>query len=326
MTPTQAGRSLALGLVFGAGCLIASASAQKLPDQVRILVPFTPGGAADTGVRIVSQWINQNGGPQMVVENRPGGASAVALNAVKTSQPDGSVIGVCESGAMSANVWLFKSLSYDPQKDFAPITTFVSVPIALAVPGTMPVNSMKDLVKLGREGGRELTYGSQAIGASGHLMGAYFAKLGDFKTIHVPFRGSGPAVNELIAGRLDYFWTSFPSLKGFYENGQIKVLALGSAKRDPAFPKVPTTGEEGFPQLAIDFWFGLCAPAGTPAAIVSELQARVAKALQSKEVQSQYAAVGMQVHSTTPEEFRKLIVDDTARFKDIVESTGAKLD
>jgi tripartite-type tricarboxylate transporter receptor subunit TctC len=326
MTLTQAGRSLALGIVFGAGCFIANASAQKLPDQVRVLVPFTPGGAADTGVRIVSQWINQNGGPQMVVENRPGGASAVALNAVKTSQPDGSVIGVCESGAMSANVWLFKSLSYDPQKDFAPITTFVSVPIALAVPGTMPVNSMQDLVKLGRERGSELTYGSQAVGASGHLMGAYFAKLGDFKTIHVPFRGSGPAVNELIAGRLDYFWTSFPSLKGFYENGQIKVLALGSAKRDPAFPKVPTTGEQGFPQLAIDFWFGLCAPAGTPAAIVNDLQARIAKALQSKEVQTQYEAVGMQVHSTTPEEFRKLIVDDTARFKDIVESTGAKLD
>ncbi len=326
MTPTEAGRSLALGLLFAAGCFIGDAFAQKLPDQVRILVPFTPGGAADTGVRIVSQWVNQNGGPQMVVENRPGGASAVALNAMKTSNPDGSVIAVCESGAMAANVWMFKSLSYDPQKDFVPITTFVSVPIALAVPGTMPVNSMAELVKLARERGTGLSYGSQAIGASGHLMGAYFAKLGDFKTVHVPFRGSGPAVNELVAGRLDYFWTSFPSLKGFYENGQIKVLALGAARRDPAFPKVPTTGEQGFPQLAIDFWFGLCAPAGTPEAIVNALQERFAKALQSKEVQTQYEAVGMQVHSTTPAEFRKLIVDDTARFKEIVESTGAKLD
>ncbi|MFZ5693834.1 MAG: Bug family tripartite tricarboxylate transporter substrate binding protein [Pseudomonadota bacterium] len=326
MTIIQAGRSIVLGLAFGAAGLVATASAQKLPEQVRILVPFTPGGAADTGVRIVSQWINQNGGPQMVVENRPGGASAVALNAVKTSQPDGSVIGVCESGAMSSNTWLFKSLSYDPQKDFAPITTYVSVPIALAVPGTMPVNSMKELVQFARESGRELSYGSQAVGASGHLLGAYFAKLGNFKAVHVPFRGSAPALNELVAGRLDYFWTSFPSLKGFYENGQIKVLALGSAQRDPAFPKVPTTGEEGFPQLAIDFWFGLCAPAGTPAAIVNELHARIAKALQSEDVRKQYQAVGMQVHSTTPEQFRKLIVDDTARFKEIVESTGAKLD
>jgi tripartite-type tricarboxylate transporter receptor subunit TctC len=320
----RASLSLAIGLACASGCFIASASAQKLPEQVRILVPFTPGGAADTGVRIVSQWINQNGGPQMVVENRPGGASAVALNAVKTSAPDGSVIGVCESGAMSANVWLFKSLSYDPQKDFEPITTYVSVPIALAVPGTMPVDSMKDLVKLGAT--RELSYGSQAVGASGHLLGAYFAKLGDFKTIHVPFRGSGPAVTELVAGRLDYFWTSFPSLKGFYDNGKIKVLALGSAKRDPAFPKVPTTAEEGFPQLAIDFWFGLCAPAGTPSEIVNGLQAKIAAALQSKEVQAQYSAVGMQVHSTTPAEFRKLIVDDTARFKEIIQSTGAKID
>jgi len=326
MTLTQAGRSLILGALLWTTCFIAGASGQKLPEQVRILVPFTPGGAADTGVRIVAQWINQNGGPQMVVENRPGGASAVALNALKTSQPDGSVIGVCESGAMSANVWLFKNLSYDPQKDFAPITTYVSVPIALAVPGTMPVNSMQDLVKFGRERGSELSYGSQAIGASGHLLGAYFAKINDLKVIHVPFRGSGPAVSELIAGRIDYFWTSFPSLKGSYENGQIKVLALGSVKRDPAFPKVPTTGEQGFPQLAIDFWFGLCAPAGTPAVIVNELHARVAKALQSKEVQAQYEAVGMQVHSTAPDAFRKLIVDDTARFKSIVESTGAKLD
>jgi tripartite-type tricarboxylate transporter receptor subunit TctC len=157
-------------------------------------------------------------------------------------------------------------------------------------------------------------------------LGAYFAKLGDFKTIHVPFRGSGPAVTELVAGRLDYFWTSFPSLKGFYDNGKIKVLALGSAKRDPAFPKVPTTAEEGFPQLAIDFWFGLCAPAGTPSEIVNGLQAKIAAALQSKEVQAQYSAVGMQVHSTTPAEFRKLIVDDTARFKEIIQSTGAKID
>ncbi len=330
MTLTQAGRSLALGLVLGpvlwAGCFIASASAQKLPDQVRILVPFTPGGAADTGVRIVSQWINQNGGPQMVVENRTGGASAVALNAMKTSQPDGSVIAVCESGAMAANVWLFKKLSYDPQKDFAPITTYVSVPIALAVPGTMPVNSMQELVKLAKERGTELSYGSQAIGASGHILGAYFGKVNDLKVLHVPFRGSGPAINELVAGRIDYFWTSFPSLKGFYENGQIKVLALGSDKRDPAFPKVPTTGEQGFPQFAIDFWFGLCAPAATPPAIVNELHARFTKALQSPEVQKQYEAVGMQVHSTTPAEFKKLIVDDTARFKELVEATGAKLD
>jgi tripartite-type tricarboxylate transporter receptor subunit TctC len=301
-------------------------SAQALPDTVKVINTFAPGGAADTALRILVQWIGENGGPRMVVENRPGGASAIGLNAVKTSPPDGSTIGVCDSGALAANMWLFKQLSYDPQKDFAPITTYVNVPIALAVPSSLPAASMAELIKLGRERTQELSYGSQAIGASGHLLGAYLGKVGSIKTVHVPFRGAGPAVNELVAGRIDYLWTSFPSLKGFYETGKIKILAIGSPQRDAAFPDVPTTREQGFPQFEIEFWFGLCAPAGTPAAVVNELHARFAKALRSEAVLRQYAPLGMQPHSTTPEEFKALIAKDTVRLRDVVDSTGAKLD
>ncbi len=253
---------------------------------------------------------------------------AVALNAVKTSQPDGSVIGVCESGAMSANMWLFKSLSLRSAEGFR-------ADHDLCQRADRAGRSGHDAGQLD-EGAGEARPVSAAASChtarrrsvrAGISDGCVFRKARRLQDDPCAVPRVGPAINELVAGRLDYFWTSFPSLKGFYENGQIKVLALGSAQRDPAFPKVPTTAEQELSATRHRFLVRLCARRPDAARDRQRTARRgFAKALQSKEVQAQYAAVGMQVHSTTPDEFKKLVVDDTARFKEIVESTGAKLD
>lgn len=306
--------------------LTTQASSQVLPDVVKIINTTAPGGGSDTGIRILMQWIGENGGPTMITESRPGGAGAIALNSVKNATPDGGTLVVCESSAMASNVWLFKKMSYDPQSDFAPVATFMTVPVVLVVPASSPAKSISEFISYGKSKADGLTYGSQAVGASGHLMGAYLGKVAEIKTVHIPFRGSGPAMAELVAGRLDFFWTSYPSVKAFHEGGQVRILAISSKSRDPGIPDIPTVKEAGYPQFEIGFWFGLCAPAKTPASTVNALYEKIAAAVRAPSVIARYRQFGIEPQIDNPEEFKKLIISDTARLKPIVEATGAQLD
>lgn len=304
----------------------ASAPAQQLPRTIKIINSLTPGGSSDIALRIIGQQIQEMGGPTVVIESKPGGAGSIALNAIKMSEPDGSTIGMCESSAMAANVWLFNKLSYDPAKDFKPITPIYDVTVELVVPADFPAGSLKETVEYAKKKPGGLNYASQSIGASGHLFGALMAKIAGVPMTHIPFKGAAPAMTELITNRVDLFWTSYPTAKPFHEDRKVKVLATSGAKRNPLLPDVPTVREAGFPQFEYAFWFGLCAPAGTPDPVAKALNELIVKAVRSPQVLERYRAFGFNPDTSTPAEFAARIVSDIQAFKPIVEATGAKID
>jgi tripartite-type tricarboxylate transporter receptor subunit TctC len=310
-----------LGLVV----TIVSVSAQKLPDQIKIVNTTAAGGGSDTALRLIGQWIEGNKKQTIVVESRPGGSGAVAMNSVKPAAPDGGTLVVCDSTTLATNIWLYKKLSYDPAA-YEPITTLFSFPVLSGVPAESSANSLAELVALGKSRQQGLTYGSQGIASGGHLLGAWLAKVGGFEGVHVPFRGSAPAVTELLANRLDFVWSSYPAMKPFYASKQIKLLATTSDTRLQTAPEVATVSELGFPQLAINFWFGLCAPLNTPPAIVNSLYELFSAAVKAPVVQDALQATGITPQSDNPAQFKELIAKDRERMRPIVEAAGTQLD
>jgi len=311
--------------LLGPAMTIVSAPAQKLPDQIKIVNTTAAGGGSDTALRIISQWIVDNRKKAIVIEPRPGGSGALAMNSVKPAVPDGSTLVVCDSTTMATNIWLYKTLSYNPA-DYEPITTLFSFPVLLSVPAESPANSLQDLVALGKSRQQGLTYGSQGISSGGHLLGAWLAKVGGFNGVHVPFRGSAPAVTELLANRLDLVWSSYPAIKPFYEAKQLKLLATTSDARLKTLPEIATVSELGFPQLAVNFWFGLCAPLNTPPTIVNNLYELFSEAVKAPTVQDALQVAGITPQNVNPTEFRALIAEDRERVRPIVEATGTQLD
>jgi tripartite-type tricarboxylate transporter receptor subunit TctC len=311
--------------LFGLAMMMASASAQKLPDQIKIVNTTAAGGGSDTALRIISHWIGENKKQTIVIEARPGGSGAVAMNSVKPAAPDGGTLVVCDSTTLATNIWLYKKLAYNPA-DYEPITTQFSFPVLLSVAAVSPANSLADLIAIGKSRPQGLNYGSQGISSGGHLMGAWLAKVGGFTGVHVPFRGSAPAVTELLANRLDLVWSSYPAVKSFYESKQLKLLATTSEARLPTLPEVATVGELGFPQLAVNFWFGLCAPLNTPPSIVNSLYEMFSAAVKAPSVQDALRVAGIAPQSENPAEFKELIAKDRERVRPIVEATGTQLD
>jgi tripartite-type tricarboxylate transporter receptor subunit TctC len=311
--------------LLGLAVTIVSVSAQKLPDQIKIVNTTAAGGGSDTALRLIGQWIADNRKQTIVIEPRPGGSGTVAMNSVKTAAPDGATLVVCDSTTLATNIWLFKKLSYNPA-DFEPITTLFSFPVLSGVSAESSANSLADLVALGKSRQQGLTYGSQGIASGGHLLGAWLAKVGGFNGVHVPFRGSAPAVTELLANRLDLVWSSYPPMKPFYESKKLKLLATTSATRIQTAPEVATVSELGFPQLAVNFWFGLCAPLNTPPAIVNSLYELFSAAVKAPAVQDALRVTGITPQSENPAEFKELIAKDRERMRPIVEATGTQLD
>jgi tripartite-type tricarboxylate transporter receptor subunit TctC len=311
--------------LLGLAVTIVSVSAQKLPDQIKIVNTTAAGGGSDTALRIIGQWIVDNRKQTIVIEPRPGGSGALAINSVKPAAPDGATLVACDSTTLATNIWLYKKLSYNPA-DYEPITTLFSFPVLSGVPAESPVNSLADLVALGNSRQQGLTYGSQGIASGGHLLGAWLAKVGGFNGVHVPFRGSAPAVTELLANRLDLVWSSYPPMKPFYESKQLKLLATTSDTRLQTAPEVATVSELGFPQLAVNFWFGLCAPLNTPPAIVNSLYELFSAAVKAPAVQDALRVTGITPQSENPAEFKELIAKDRERVRPIVEATGTQLD
>ena len=310
---------------LGLAMTTASAFAQKLPDQIKIVNTTAAGGGSDTALRIISQWIGENKKQTIVIEPRPGGSGALAMNSVKSAVPDGATLVVCDSTTLATNIWLYKKLAYDPA-DYEPITTLFSFPVLLGVAAELSANSLADLVALGKSRQQGLTYGSQGISSGGHLLGAWLAKVGGFTGVHVPFRGSAPAVTELLANRLDLVWSSYPAMKSFYESKQIKLLTTTSDARLQTLPEIATVGELGYPQLGVNFWFGLCAPLKTPSSIVNSLYELFSAAVRAPAVQDALRVTGISPQSENPAEFKELIANDRERMRPIVEATGTQLD
>ena len=293
---------------------------------ITIVVPFTPGASADNLQRLVAKKVTDNTGQIFVMESRGGGGGAIAAAAVKQALPDGNTLLQANAGTHAANVALYPSLAYDPVKDFKPITLMWSFPQVLAVPVDSPVKSIAELVALAKSKPGGLSFASQGTGASGHLLGEMLKARTGAPMVHVPYRGAGPAGVDLAAGRVDFFFVAYASIVSLMQAGKVRAIAVTAQQRMPVLPDVPTTAEAGFAGLALDAWFGLVAPAGTPDAAIGKLFTAFTQATRSPEIVKAISDQGATaLASASPQEFAQFMVSETDKFGKVVREVGVKV-
>jgi tripartite-type tricarboxylate transporter receptor subunit TctC len=301
------------------------ATAELLSSRpITVVIPFTPGASSDTLQRIVNKKVAENTGQTLVVESRPGGGGVVAATVVKQAPPDGHTLFQGNAGTHAANASLYATLPYDPIKDFRPITLLWSFPQLLAVPFDSPAKSVTELVALAKSRPAGLSFASQGTGSAGHLLGEMFKLRTGANMVHVPYRGAAPAAIDLSAGRVDFFFVSYSSLLPFLQGGKVRAIAVTSPQRLPVLPDAPTMTEAGFAGLALDAWFGLLAPAGTPDAVIDKLNAAFVQAVRDPQVIKQMTDQGAEGLATTPAEFATFIASETERFGKVVRAVGVK--
>jgi tripartite-type tricarboxylate transporter receptor subunit TctC len=301
------------------------ARADDYPSRpITILVPFPPGGSTDIVVRLVANKVSESIKQPIIIENRPGAAGNVAAMAIKNAPPDGYLLMVGHTGTHAINPTLYTDLKFDPVKDFQPITALIAFNNILVVPAASPAKSVADLVALAKTKPQGLNYGSQGVGTGGHLLGVLFAKHAQINLLHVPYRGIAPAVTDTVAGRMDMLFSSYLSAGPQVEAGKLRMLAIAGTQRHPRIPDVPTMPEAGYPEVQMQQWFGLFAPAGTPAPIVQKLNAEFVKVLQGKDVQDQLLPQVAFVTPSTPEELGAMVKRDMVRLGQVVKESGAK--
>ena len=311
------------------GALIAGAAqAQTYPNKpIRLLVPFAPGGSSDIVSRSFAAEMAKTLGQTVVVESKPGGAGNIAMMEAKGSLPDGYTIILGHVGTLAVNPAMFAKLPYDPVKDFVPITLLAKVPSLLVVNAEkMKVKNLKELVEYAKKNPGTLNYGSAGNGSSGHLAMAYVALTAGFTATHVPYKGTGPMMTDLLAGRLDATFTGAPPLMAHVKAGTLRPIAVGTAKRSPAMPDVPTVAEQGYPGFETSQWYGLLAPAGTPDAIIQKLAQAAVAAGKSPVVSERLSAEAAEPATSTPAEFAAFIKVEAARWNDVVKKSQIKAD
>jgi tripartite-type tricarboxylate transporter receptor subunit TctC len=320
-------RHISAALVLAVACAVVASSpcAELLSARpISVIIPFTPGASADTLQRIVARKVSEDTGQVLVVESRPGGGGAVGASAVKQAQPDGHTLFQANSATHAANAALYSTLPYDPIKDFKPITLMWSFPQLLAVPPDSPAETVSQLIALAKSKAGGLSYASQGSGSSGHLLGEMLKVRTGAKMVHIPYRGAVPAALDLSAGRVDFFFVSYSSLLPFLQGGKVKVLAVTSPEPLPALSQVPTMRQAGFDGIALDAWFGLVAPAGTPDPVIAKLNSAFVSALKHPDTVRQIGEQGADARASTPAEFGAFIASETERIGAIVRAAGVK--
>jgi tripartite-type tricarboxylate transporter receptor subunit TctC len=302
-------------------------AAQTFPSRpITLVVPFPPGGVTDPVARFVGQKVSESVGQPVVVENKPGAGGLIGAETVKKAAADGYTLFMGHSGTHAVNPSLYSKLPYDPVKDFVPITLMISTAHILVVPAASPANSVSELVAMAKSRPAGLVYASQSVGAGGHLLGEMLKTRTGANLHHVPYKGSAPAIQDILAGRVDLFFDAPITSGPHVREGKLKLLAAASTKRLRWFPDTPTMAEAGYPGVELDFWFGLFAPTGTPQAALHKLHEEFVKALRNPEVVKRFTDQGLDVVTNTPEEFAALIAADTARLGKVVRDSGARAD
>jgi tripartite-type tricarboxylate transporter receptor subunit TctC len=293
---------------------------------VRLIVPFPPGGNTDVLGRLMAQKLSDAFVQQFFVENRAGGAGTVGADAAAKSPADGYTIFFGTTGALSSAPALQPKLSYDPVKSFAPISVLAGASVVVMVNSSMPVNSLKDFIEYAKARPGKLTYGSAGVGHFLHVAGEAFNAAAGVQLFHVPYKGVNQALVDMLAGRLDVMIDTIVIYAPHVQSGRLKALAVGQSRRLSRMPDLPTTAEAGLPGYEFIAYFGLLAPAGTPADIVRRLNAEVVKALGAPDIVESLGKMGLESMPTTPEQYAALIADDLAKWKRLVGQIGIKLE
>jgi len=322
------GRRHALGLAGAAALASPAALGQAWPSRpIRLVLGFPAGGTADVIGRLVGERMGAELGQNVVVENRAGASGNIATEFVARSAPDGYTLVLGTQGTHAANAALFSRLPFDPVADFIPIAPVCAVPNILVVTNGLPVTDVAGFVAYAKANPNRIRFGSSGNGTSIHLAGELFKGLAGVEMEHVPYRGSAPALTDLVAGRIEAMFELVPGVRGQIAAGGVRALAVASRARMPAVPQVPTFGEVGYPGFVTGAWFGVFAPAGTPAPVVARLsQVLTGMTGPGGSIIPRLEEVGAEPMSATPEAFKAFVAAETTRWAEVIRRSGAKLD
>ncbi|MGV6873444.1 Bug family tripartite tricarboxylate transporter substrate binding protein [Pseudochelatococcus sp. B33] len=296
------------------------AGAQEYPSRdIHAIVPFPPGGGTDTISRLMMAKLSEKLGATIVVDNRPGAGGSVGTAVAAQAKPDGYTI-VVVSASHAINPSLYNDLPFDPVKNFAPVTLLATGPGVLVVPPSLDANTVEEFIAAAK--GRDFRFASAGIGTPPHLAGELFASMAGIKLIHVPYQGNGPAMVDLLAGRVESSFPTIPSALQHIERGALKALAVTGAERSSFLPDVPTVAEAGVPGYEATSWYGLLAPAGTPPEIVAKLHASMEEALKDEDLLKQLSTNGLEPSGISPEAFAQLITSEKQKWAKVVHDAG----
>ena len=308
-------------------CLLAaSVQAQPYPSKpVRVVVPYPPGGPTDIVARVLFQQVAESTGQQFVIDNRAGAGGNIGAEHVAKSPADGYTV-LIGTTAHAINMSLFKSLNYDVQKDLAPVSLLTQGPLVLVTHPQFPANSVKDLIDMAKAKPGSLNFASSGNGQSTHLSAELFNSMAGTKMIHVPYKGSAPALSDLMSGQVGIMFDTTLSAMPFVRAGKLKALGVTSPQRTPAAPEVPTIAESGLPGYEVFAWNGVFVPAGTPKAIVAQLNEEIRKAMQLPQVRDKFSAQGFAASWNTPDQFGVFVRNEVDKWARTVKASGATLD
>jgi tripartite-type tricarboxylate transporter receptor subunit TctC len=304
-----------------------AALAQAYPNRpVRIVVPWPPGQATDIAARVVAEKLQQQLGQPFVADNRPGAGGSIGTDAVTKAAPDGYTLLAASSGPISIMPNLQK-IPYDPLKDLQPVSLIAMAPFALVTNPSFPANNAAEFVSLVRANPDKYTFSSSGTGATAHLVSELFNSMAGLKARHVPYKGSAPALSDLMGGQIDYTLETVASLAGHIKAGRLKVLGVTSGKRTAALPDVPTLAEAAnIPGYDIGAWIGYAAPPGTPKDVATKLSAEIAKAMQAPDLKERYLSLGLDPASNTPDEMASFLRNEQSRYGSIIKNANIKVE
>jgi tripartite-type tricarboxylate transporter receptor subunit TctC len=315
-------RTLACSMLL----LTSAAAFAQLPSKpISLIVPNPPGGVVDTAARVVGQPLQQLLKHTVVVDNRPGGSGNIAYQMVARSAPDGSTLLVSYSAYHTANPSLMAKLPWAP-KDFTPVALLVAATNVIAVHPSLPVNTLPELIAYLKKNPGKVSYASQGNGSLSHIGTELFKQQTGTNMLHVPYKGSGQAIADVVAGRVHVFITTPPSVMQHVQSGKLKALAIAGKTRHPMLPKVPTTAEAGLPAFTLEAWVGLFAPAGTPPALVTQLSNGVKQVLDTPEARKQAAAQGVELRYMNPADLNGLVNKELGYWNNVIKTANIKLD
>ncbi|HWI14799.1 MAG TPA: tripartite tricarboxylate transporter substrate binding protein [Burkholderiales bacterium] len=314
------------GLIAAAALpAVAAEDASNYPSKpIRLVVPFTPGGSTDILARVIGMKLTEAWGKQVVIDNRPGAGGNIGVDLVAKSPADGYTLVMGHIGTFGVNPTLYPKLPYDPIRDFQPITLVALVPNMLSVNPALPAKSVKELVTLAKAKPGTINFGSGGNGSAAHLAGEYFKLMTKTEITHIPYRGTSPAVTDLIAGQIQMIITGVPPTLNFVKSGKLRALGVATSRRLALLPDLPTIAEAGVPGYEATQWYGVLAPAGTPKPIVTKLNAEMAKAIKGPDVREKLAADAAEPVGNSPEEFGAFIKKEIARWAPVVKASGAR--
>ena len=318
---------LTLGALLAVMAVPALAQAPAYPTKpIRLVVPFPAGGTTDILARAVAQKLTEAWGQPVIVDNRPGAGGNIGSELVAKAAPDGYTLEMGTVGTHAINASLYAKMPYDHVKDFVPVILIAGVPNVLVVYPSVPVNSVAELIAYAKANPGKLNFASSGSGTSIHLSGELFKVMSGVQMTHVPYKGSAPAVQDLLGGQVQLMFDNLPSALPHIKAGKLRALAVTSAQRAPVLPDVPTIAEAALPGFEASSWFGVLAPAGTSPAIVVKLNAEIAKWLASPEAKEKLQSQGANAAGGPPENFAKHIAAETAKWAKVVKESGAKVD